>query len=129
MQMSCTVEGCFKIIENRDLGLCATHNKERRKPVKEVKVKKPVKKVSDKMKDLLKLYDKLRIPWIKGKKCKVAGCKNDADQVHHQRGRTGPLLLDTTWWLPVCGNCHRRITDDSNWAIENGYSYSRNEKI
>ena len=126
--MSCTREGCFKIVENRDLGLCATHNKERR-TVKKVKEKKPVKKVSDKMKSLIAIYDKLRIPWLRGKKCKVKKCKNDADDVHHMRGRTGSLLLDTQWWLPVCRGCHHKITVDSKWAIEEGYSYSRNKKM
>lgn len=97
--------------------------------MKEQKPKKAISKVSDKMKDLLALYMKLKGPWIKGKKCKVKKCKSDAEDVHHARGRTGSLLLDTQWWLPVCRTCHRRITDDSKWAIENGYSYSRNEKI
>jgi hypothetical protein len=124
--MICTYDGCGKTAENKELGLCATHNRERRKPAKKT-VKRPIKKVSDKMKSLLQLYNKLRVPWMKYKKCKVCK-KKDAEDVHHMRGRTGPLLLDTTWWLPVCRECHRKITDDSMWAIQNGYSYHRNKK-
>lgn len=29
--------------------------------------------------------------------------------VHHSRGRLGPLLLDETFWIPVCGECHDYI--------------------
>jgi hypothetical protein len=54
--------------------------------------------------------------------------RNDATDIHHMKGRENDLLLDINYWLPVCRSCHRKITDDSAWAIRNGYSYKRNEQ-
>jgi hypothetical protein len=38
-------------------------------------------------------------------------CLNRATQIHHMKGRTGPLLCDVTWWLAVCQDCHTYIED------------------
>lgn len=31
--------------------------------------------------------------------------------IHHKRGRLGPLLTDTRHWLAVCRQCHNWIGD------------------
>lgn len=51
-----------------------------------------------------------------------------ATQIHHMKGREGKLLLDKRYWLPVSHKAHRKITDDSKWAISKGYSLKRNAK-
>lgn len=81
------------------------------------------------MKDELKIYKKKRKEFLtKHPKCKVKGCRNVSTEVHHVRGRIGDLLNDEKHWLAVCNEHHRRITDDSSWAYENGYSESRLKK-
>lgn len=123
----CTVPGCESPVENRDLGLCATHNKEARAKYVPPKPKKPINKVSTTRKEQLKIYFLLRDKWIEGKKCAVH--KNmPATDVHHMKGREGALLLDTRYWLPVSRLGHREITDNSAWAIRKGYSLKRNSQ-
>jgi hypothetical protein len=43
--------------------------------------------------------------------CERAGCQNRSNQVHHQRGRTGTLMLNTQFWTAICDKCHRWIHD------------------
>ena len=47
-----------------------------------------------------------------------AGCGGAATEVHHVRGRVGPLLLDTTHWLAMCAGCHRWAHENINEARE-----------
>lgn len=86
----------------------------------------PVKKVSDKRKEQNTLYSQARATWIIGKRC--ACCGDPATEVHHKAGRTNDLLLEKKYWLPVCNGCHRLITEDSAWAVKEGYSLPRNTK-
>lgn len=87
-------------------------------------------KVSGKRAAQLRKYVVLKKEWIAEHPfcfpCKEIGMKTKATDVHHMKGRQGGLLTDTEFWLPVCRSCHRRITDDSKWAIEQGYSLKRN---
>lgn len=89
------------------------------------KSQKPLKKRSDKRKLEEQIYLKLLGPWLKDKICGVRGCGKPATQCHHQKGREGKLLLDTKFWLPVCRFHHAWLTEDSAWAIREGYSVSR----
>lgn len=71
-------------------------------------------------------YNKLRLEYLEAHPvCEVRTCNIWATDIHHTRGR-GKYLLDTKTWLAVCRHCHKKITDYSAWAIENGYSYKRN---
>ena len=95
----------------------------------------PIAKVSEKQGKLLAQYTKKKAKWIKGKKCAV-NPKVMAENVHHMMGKVGyadewarenemPLLLDERFWLPVSREAHQKITDDSEWAWENQYSFKR----
>jgi hypothetical protein len=89
-----------------------------------VKPMKQPKKTGDELKEKMKIYRKERRRFITlHPKCAV--CGGESNQIHHKQGRIGDLLLDQTKWLAVCLPCHDRITEDSAWAIENGYSESR----
>ena len=57
-------------------------------------------------------------------------------EIHHMKGRRGfadewarnagvPLLLDKRFWLAVSNKAHKRITEDSKWALAKGYSVLR----
>ena len=59
-----------------------------------------------------------------------------ATDIHHMQGREGyadewarenemPLLLDERFWLPVSREGHLKITADSKWASENGFTFLR----
>jgi uncharacterized Zn finger protein (UPF0148 family) len=88
--------------------------------------KKPIKKVSDKRRSQLYTYSMMKKAYMdKHSVCIVCNTK-DATDIHHMKGRENKLLLDINYWLPVCRGCHRKITDDSTWAIRMGYSYKRN---
>ena len=43
--------------------------------------------------------------------CRVNGCKRPTADVHHSRGRLGPLLMDQRFWTPACRRCHDWIRD------------------
>jgi hypothetical protein len=100
--------------------LCGETLKEKKVPVK------GIKKVSDKRAKEAQEYSRLKKEFLeKNPRCAVY--KNlKAVDVHHQKGKLGPLYLDTRFWLPVSRKAHSRITDDSKWAVENGYSILRN---
>jgi len=45
----------------------------------------------------------------------------EATQVHHFRGRLGPLLLKSKYWIGLCHRCHDYIHANPNWARVNGF--------
>jgi len=146
---SCDCHEFGKILEGRT-GHTASCNYSRRKAEKAAakppKEKKPIKKtqspiakVSGKMAKLLSVYSKKKAAWIKGKRCAVE-LSREATEVHHQRGRVGyadqwardndiPLLIDERFWLPVCRSAHIEITANPEWALKEGYSLSRHERL
>lgn len=96
---------------------------------------KPIRKVSENQSKLLAKYNAKRKAWIRGKKCAVYK-DLPAEDVHHMQGRTGyadewarenevPLLLDERFWLPVSRDAHKKITDDTAWAWQQGFSFKR----
>lgn len=42
-------------------------------------------------------------------------------EIHHKRGRLGPLLTDTRHWLAVSKLGHRLIHASPEWARRNGF--------
>lgn len=116
----CRVDGCGRPVENRDTGLCASHGKAMRKVITT-----PIKKVGDKLKKDLGAYAEARRVFLqKNPRCAVYPTQR-ATEIHHMAGRTGKLLMDQKYWLPVCRSAHVKITTDSKWAIEKGYSLPR----
>lgn len=55
--------------------------------------------------------------------CEV--CRDIATEIHHKRGRLGPLLTDKSNFLAVCLPCHERIEANPEWAYENGLKEAR----
>ena len=41
------------------------------------------------------------------------------------KGRLGPLLTDTTYWMAVCNFHHRHIEDNRAESYERGYLIKR----
>ena len=114
----------YKTTEMFCSGICAIQYKQKHYQ----KAHTPVKKVSDKRRSQLYTYSLLKKKYMDKHRLCIVSVRNDATDIHHMKGRENDLLLDINYWLPVCRSCHRKITDDSAWAIRNGYSYKRNEQ-
>lgn len=116
-------------VENPDTQLCATCAATIRKTERQaskVKVVKPIKKVSQKRATENQQYLKLRKDYLEAYPvCEVVECHRKSSQIHHMQGRENDLLCDVNNFLAVCDVCHQRITVDSKWAIEQGYSILR----
>lgn len=67
-----------------------------------------------------KEYIKLKRAFLAGKRCAVFPFLK-ATEVHHIRGRLGPLLTDQRYWLAVSRLAHQRIHANLSWARANGY--------
>lgn len=133
----CIIDGCTHRQENEDTGLCASHNRAMRK-AENIKIKtkpKQIAKVSGKLAAALKVYSKKAEVWLRDKRCAVWPSEK-ATEVHHKMGRVGyadewarqhdiPLLIDERYWLPVSREGHVKITKQSKWAIERGFSILR----
>lgn len=52
-------------------------------------------------------------------------CKHHSTDVHHMKGRIGPLLTDIKFFLSVCRPCHDWIEVHPIEAKELGYSISK----
>lgn len=114
-------------IENKDLGLCASCNRDRRK-VPKVKVVHPVKKVTEKRAKQNREYLKMREDFlIQYPVCQIAGCNKPAVEVHHRAGRANDLLTNPENFLAICSDCHSKITEHSREAINEGYSELRSK--
>lgn len=74
---------------------------------------------SSKKPDKRALYLKLRRQFLKGKVCECC-CQPDPLDVHHSRGRRGPLLTATQHWIALCRVCHRFVHDNPSWARAQG---------
>jgi hypothetical protein len=52
-------------------------------------------------------------------------CTHHSTDVHHMKGRIGPLLTDVNYFLSVCRQCHDWIEGHPIEAKELGYSISK----
>lgn len=135
-------DGCDNYCEG-NTDYCGTHNFMKRKmeriAKKEVKQFKPIKKRSQNMTIIMEEYNRRRPGFLYKKRCAVFPHLK-ATEIHHQKGREGyaddyarendiPLILDERYWLPVSSDGHKKITDNPDWARENGFSFLRLEKI
>lgn len=107
-------------LQKKKLGL--TPDPEKKLP-KRISIKS-VKRISEE-----KLYLKKKKEYLTAHiKCEVKGCNRVADDLHHKKSRIGKLLWNEKYFMAVCREHHRQITDDSIWAIKNKYSISRLNK-
>jgi hypothetical protein len=109
------------------------------KPKKEKKVytlkrtpikKKPytIKKVSDKMKGRLVIYQLKRKEFLKANpecQANLPWCTKKSTEIHHMKGRENELLNESAYWLAICRTCHRQVTEDTQMAFAKGLSISK----
>ncbi|MBA4166535.1 MAG: hypothetical protein H0X41_03150 [Chitinophagaceae bacterium] len=113
----CTVASCRNFQK-----YCRIHLTEAIKPLP------AIKKESEGMKQAQKQYRLIARKFItEHPRCQVAGCNHVSEEIHHKAGR-GENLMNRKFFLAVCHDHHRQITDDPAWAEANGYSVSRLKK-
>jgi len=89
---------------------------------------KSISPVSKKRQVEMDEYSKKRIAFLalnENCQAKLVGCTGKATDVHHKIGRVAESYLNIRTWLAVCRTCHSWITENSNEAIELGFSESR----
>jgi hypothetical protein len=85
---------------------------------------KRIRPVSLKRSKELRLYDKLRVRFLKENPvCSVfpEGGSNRSTQVHHRYGRRGDLLNWIDGWISVSQKGHEAIHKSPEWARRMGY--------
>jgi hypothetical protein len=140
MSMYC-INGDGRLKEGRT-DKCASCNRLERKAanVKPSDNHTAIEKRSSKGKEVDKKYVARLRTWKRGKKCVANFAHDCSDHItcHHQHGRSDDvfhdewaeqngivLTLDERFWLPLCLDAHRYITDNPKFAHEHGYSYLR----
>ena len=87
---------------------------------------KPIAKLSNKKKQEMAVYLKLRSDFLNKPENKICPITNEpTTDVHHKKGRVGKLFLDTNYWLAVSRKGHQKIELNPEWAKENNYSLNR----
>lgn len=111
--MTCSIPDCDNLAERN--GICATHNREQRKTIKESLKpnKKPVriKKVGYKQAKQLAIYAKKKeAHLLEHPDCqvKLVGCTNQNNTVHHTAKR-GINLNNEETFMTACDYCHDKI--------------------
>ena len=85
-----------------------------------MKPRKRINPISERQKERLKEYAKVRRKFLKDRKCAVRRCTKPADDVHHKRGKIGSLLTNTTYFVGLCRWHHHYVHSNPKLAQENG---------
>lgn len=88
-------------------------------PVAKEKPRKWIRAMSKPMASRRRVYALAVTEWKalpENRFCKFPGCTCPTEDNHHICGRSGPLLMDRRWWLPVCRAHHNWIRDHPNAA-------------
>lgn len=138
-QKQCRNKGCentFTPFKSTDKYCSRECFKENYKPNLQLSKIKPIKAVSDKRKELNKIYEKVRIEVLSDAKfkCFIEGCGNVANSIEHLAGRKGfydewakenniPLLIDKRFLRACCIPCNGQLETDSELSKQ--YQYSK----
>lgn len=79
-----------------------------------------IRAVTSKLGRARNIYRRMLPDFLAGKRCAVFG-NLVADQVHHIRGRLGPLLIDKRFWLAVSHKGHLWIDANRDAARRKGW--------
>lgn len=86
----------------------------------------PIPKVSKKRKIENLQYQVLRKQFLEkpdNRTCPITGLPTT--DIHHKKGRTGTLFLNTDYWIALSREGHKQVEENPQWAKENGYSLNR----
>lgn len=82
-----------------------------------------IRKMSKSLAAKTTIYKRLRIEFLKDKRCAVYPYLR-ATEVHHAKGRNS-YLNDVGTWVAVSREGHIKIESNPNWAREKGFTKSR----
>lgn len=97
-----------------------------------VKKAKPVKKESDKMKDIKKGLKKIYPVFLaKHPHCeiKATGCTKQATVVHHKAGRGKDNILNVKSYVACCPSCNLWCETNHKEAAERGLKLTKFKKV
>lgn len=95
---------------------------------KKKKVPKRIAPASEKQKERLSEYRKVRDEYLRDNpKCARCGSSHNLS-LHHLAGREGKLLTDVDNFMTLCIPCHQWATEFTRDAIEQGFARSRLNK-
>lgn len=84
--------------------------------------------ISKSRSSLIKIYNKLRIPFLESNPvCQICN-DHPSTQVHHKKGKLGLLLIAVEYWMACCFTCHRKIEDNRAWGYQMGFLLDRLSK-
>ena len=112
--MNCTT--CNTYLSTDNCKVCGVIT-EAKKPIK-------IRRLSKRLEAKTRLYNRLRIEFLKVNPWCAVYPEKMATQIHHSRGR-GIYLNDLSTWVAVSMEAHQRIELNPNWARENGFTKSR----
>lgn len=137
-QKQCRNKGCentFTPFKSTDKYCSRECFKENYKPNLQLSKIKPIKAVSDKRKELNRIYEKVRIEVLSDAKfkCFIPGCTNVANTLEHLMKRKGfaddwakenniPLLIDKRYLRACC--LHHNGELETNPELSKQYQYS-----
>lgn len=83
------------------------------------KERKRLRPIGERMEARLAVYMRLRQRFLfEHQMCEMCE-KRESMDVHHTRGRAGPLLTARQWWLAVCRRCHDSVREEPlKWENE-----------
>lgn len=102
-----------------------------KKKLKSTPKKTKIKQVSEKRKESLNEYNKVKAEYFREHPCCEVGlpgcytCDERVRTLHHKKGRIGELLTNKEFFLTACISCHQLIEENPLMARENGWSLSR----
>lgn len=85
----------------------------------------PLKPVSAKRKREQRTYMKRRAEFLRTHSVCAICQLRPSTELHHMRGRVGSLFLDERYWMGLCSEDHRTVTENPSWAYEQGWSLRR----
>ena len=90
---------------------------------------KPIKKISDKQKEVISEYKIVRDAYMKKNvvcEANLSDCTGLSTEIHHVMGKNSKeLWLDDNFFMAVCANCHRNIEEGGAWVYELGFKIRR----
>lgn len=99
------------------------------KPLQSTKTIKPISPISNKKKEALRRYRRLRDKYfLDHPVCEYPECNSTNITLHHQRGRIGAFLTDKRYFKSLCGKHHRWVEENPTEAIKMGLSIKRLDK-
>lgn len=100
------------------------------------KPKAKIPLITPRRKQLIRIYGQIKALWMQEPENQVCAareelkcCKpGDRLELHHAAGRQNLMLLYEPFWIPLCHTAHRKVTEESAWAVVRGYSIKRNNR-